>query len=91
MRKVTVNYKEVVEDYCCEKGYILQKLNNKYTDISFGPSNSVLVPIYRVRSGSKYRNIAIKDDILWVEDDKGDYIPTNLHKLKRKKNIYSNA
>lgn len=82
MRKVTVTFKEVVEDYCVEKGYILQKLNNKYTDISFGSTNCVLVPIYQVRNGSRHKNIAIKDDILWVEDDKGDYTPMYLHEFQ---------
>lgn len=81
IRKVTVTFKEVVEDYCVEKGYILQKLNNRYTDISFNSTNCVLMPIYEVRNGSRYKNIAIKDDILWVEDDKGRYTPTYLHEL----------
>lgn len=82
MGKVTVTFKEVVEDYCAEKGYILQKFNNRYTDISFGSSNCVLVPIYQVKNGSQHKNIAIRDDILWVEDDKGDYIPMYLHEFQ---------
>ena len=82
MRKVAVTFKEVVEDYCFANGCILEKLSNKYTDISIGSRHSVLVPIFQVKNGSKNRNIALKDDILWVEGKDGNYVPTYLRDFK---------
>lgn len=82
MRKVAVTFKEVVEDYCIAKGYLLKKLDNKYTDISYGSDQSMLVPVYQIKQGNKNKYVAIKDDILWVEDDNDKYIPTYLHDFK---------
>lgn len=78
IRKVTTSFKEVVEDYCIANGCILEKLSNKYTDISIGKNNTLLVPVFRVTNGMKHKNVAIKDDILWVEQNNEKYVPTYL-------------
>lgn len=82
MRKVTTTFREVVEDYCIENGCILEKLSNKYTDISIGMHNTLLVPVFQVTIGSKHKNVAIKEDILWVEQNDGKYAPTYLRDFK---------
>lgn len=82
LRKVTVSFKDVVQDYCLEKGYTLQKSGDNYTELSFGPYQSMLVPVYQVKNGLTQKDVAIKDNILWVENGQGGYVPTYLSDFK---------
>lgn len=79
MRLVNNTFKDVVEEYCQLKGYNLTKKDNKYTKLKYGPQGMILVPVFQISNGKKSKNVAIKDDILWVEDNrKNEYIPQYL-------------
>lgn len=83
MRKVTTSFREVVQQYCEEHGLLMNKLSNKYAHLKYGKDSSVLVPIFELtRAGSRSLHIALKDDILWVEDEDSRYLPTFLWTLE---------
>ncbi|CCC72160.1 hypothetical protein NCAS_0J01810 [Naumovozyma castellii] len=84
LRKVTVTFKEVVDDYCQSHGLILQKSANRFTMLPYGKDMNSLVPIFDVKgsNGQKMKHIALKDDILWIENDNNhEFIPSYLWQL----------
>lgn len=82
MRKVLPTFKDVVEQYCEEHNLLMNKLTNKYAHLKYGKDSSVLVPIFELtRKECRPMNIALKDDILWVEEDESRYMPIFLWKL----------
>lgn len=82
MRKIVPTFKDVLEDYCEEHGYILEKQYDKYTQLRYGKHKDTLVPVFKVLCGKKSQNVAIKDDILWVEKEKNNYFPRYLYEVK---------
>ncbi|CCK69078.1 mRNA splicing protein SPP382 KNAG_0B06500 [Huiozyma naganishii CBS 8797] len=81
LRKVTATFKEVIEDYCEQHGYLLQKTSNQFAHLPYGRNNSAMVPVFQVQRGSRNARIAIKDDILWLEDPHGIFKPLFLYEL----------
>lgn len=87
MRKITITMKEVVQDYCEQHGYLLIKQDNKYSNLPASGilvSDSSLVPIFKIQSpNGSTRNIAIKNDIVWLENSNTkQYEPIYLWELK---------
>lgn len=79
LRLVNNTFKDVVEEYCQLQGYNLVKRENKYTQLPYGPQGITLAPIFQISNGKISKNVAIKDDILWVENDTNDqYMPKYL-------------
>ncbi|CCH61506.1 hypothetical protein TBLA_0E04530 [Henningerozyma blattae CBS 6284] len=89
MRKIKVTLKEVLEDYCEQRGYLIEKEENKYTTLpSMGYANgdNIMVPVFKITNGGNKncKHIAIKNDIIWVKDravEKAPYIPIYLWEL----------
>ncbi|QLL32393.1 hypothetical protein HG536_0C05620 [Torulaspora globosa] len=82
MRKISVTFKNVVEDFCAENGYLMEKLQGQYAQLPDGYHGDTLVPLFKLsRTGATY-NLAINKDILWVEKEKGVFEPTYLYELK---------
>ncbi|CAI4048510.1 hypothetical protein SUVZ_12G4470 [Saccharomyces uvarum] len=79
--KVSSSFKEVVEDYCLEKGYLISKLPNRYTQLPYGRDQDCVVPLFEIRNGKRTVAVAIKHDILWLEDTSGTFMPTYLWEL----------
>lgn len=82
MRKIIPTFKDVLEDYCEEHGYILEKQYDKYTQLRYGKHKDSLVPVFKVHYGKRSQNVAIKDDILWVEKEKNSFVPMYLYEVK---------
>lgn len=84
IRKVTVTFKDVIQDFCDEHGLVLQKLDSSYTTLpSFGSTSRAtesLVPLFEVRSFRHVRQVAIKNDVLWVKFEK-EFKPVYLWQL----------
>ncbi|CAI1607024.1 hypothetical protein SEUBUCD646_0L04600 [Saccharomyces eubayanus] len=81
LTKVSSSFKDVVEDYCLEKGYLISKLPNRYTQLPYGRDQDSVVPLFEIRSGKRTVAVAIKDDVLWLEDSNGTFTPTYLWEL----------
>lgn len=82
MRKVVPHFKDVVEDFCAENAYVLQKLQGQYTQLPYGVHKDTLAPVFKISRGNSSVDIAMKDDILWVRNDKDSFVPTYLYELK---------
>ncbi|SMN21955.1 similar to Saccharomyces cerevisiae YLR424W SPP382 Essential protein that forms a dimer with Ntr2p [Maudiozyma saulgeensis] len=84
MRRVISTFREIVEEYCEEHGFLIKKISNKYAHLKYGKDRSSLVPIFNVSNAINNRkiNLAMKDDILWVEKQQGKYLPTYLYKIE---------
>lgn len=84
IRKVTVTFKDVIQDFCDEHGLVLQKLDSSYTTLpTFGSTSRAtesLVPLFEVRSSCHVRQVAIKNDVLWVKFEK-EFKPVYLWQL----------
>ncbi|CAI4648204.1 BCN_G0039680.mRNA.1.CDS.1 [Saccharomyces cerevisiae] len=79
--KVSSSFKDVVEDYCLEKGYLISKISNRYTQLPYGRDQDCIVPLFEIRNGKKKMEVALKHDILWVEDSSGTFKPIYLWAL----------
>ena len=79
--KVSSSFKDVVEDYCLEKGYLISKIPNRYTQLPYGRDQDCIVPLFEIRNGKKKMEVALKHDILWVEDSSGTFKPIYLWAL----------
>lgn len=80
LRKVEPTLKNVIEDFCEQNGYVLEK-TDKFTQLLHGTKQDVLVPIFRIYNDGSSWNVAIKDDILWLERNKGEFFPAYLYEL----------
>lgn len=80
LTKVIPTFKDVLEDYCEQNGFVLEK-TNYYAQLPQFSKQDVLVPIFKVHTGSRIHNVALKDDILWVEKGKGSFVPAYLYEL----------
>ncbi|GCE98678.1 hypothetical protein ZYGM_002550 [Zygosaccharomyces mellis] len=80
LSRVIPTFKDVLEDYCEQNGFVLEKTDH-YVQLPHFANQDVLVPIFKVHSGTRFHSVAFKDDILWVEKDKGSFIPTYLYEL----------
>ncbi|GAV47574.1 hypothetical protein ZYGR_0H04200 [Zygosaccharomyces rouxii] len=80
LTRVSPTFRDVLGDYCEEKGFILEKTDH-YTQLPQFTNQDVLVPVFKVHTGIRIHNVALKDDILWVEKGKGSFIPTYLYEL----------
>ncbi|QHS75121.1 mRNA splicing protein SPP382 [Saccharomyces paradoxus] len=81
LAKVGSSFKDVVEDYCLEKGYLISKIPNRYTQLPYGRDRDCIVPLFEIRNGRKTVEVALKHDILWVEDSTGTFKPIYLWAL----------
>lgn len=81
MRKLTNSFKNVVEDYCMDNGYVMEKMENQYTQIPYGLHNDTLVPTFRIIREDSKTEFAIKDDILWIKNNEGNFVPRYLYEL----------
>ena len=82
MQRVQPTFRDVVEDYCEEHGYVLRKLGNRYAQL---PNSSTLAPVFEVSNNrSKRKYVCIRDDVLWGETEGSDdgYRPMYLWQLK---------
>ena len=82
MQRVEPTFRDVVEDYCEEHGYVLRKLRNRYAQL---PNSSTLAPVFEVSNNrSKKKYVCIRDDVLWEESEDGNdgYRPMYLWQLK---------
>lgn len=82
MRKVAATFKDVVEDFCAENGFILKKLPGQYTQLPYGHHKDTLAPMFEICSDNSTHVIAMKDDILWVKNEKDNFVPKYLYELK---------
>ncbi|QLQ79913.1 hypothetical protein HG537_0C05620 [Torulaspora globosa] len=82
MRKVSTTFKSVVEDFCAENGYLIQKLQGQYTQLPDDYHGGTVVPLFKLSRADTTYNLAISKDILWVEKEKGSFEPTYLYELK---------
>lgn len=82
MRKVSATFKNVVEDFCAENGYLMEKLQGQYAQLPDGDHGDTLVPLFKLSRRDTTYNLAINRDILWVEKEKGVFEPTYLYELK---------
>lgn len=82
MRKVSATFKSVVEDFCSDNGFLMEKLQNQYAQLPYGLNGDSLVPLFRLSRGNTSHYVAMNDDILWLEKGKGKFIPTYLYELK---------
>ncbi|CCF56001.1 hypothetical protein KAFR_0A05660 [Kazachstania africana CBS 2517] len=80
-KKVAVTFREVVEDYCEDRGYLLKKLPNAYIQLS--DIHNSLVPVFEVTNeiNKKKKSIAIKNDVVWVNTG-DEYEPIYLWQLE---------
>ncbi|CAI4047123.1 mRNA splicing protein SPP382 SKDI_12G4480 [Saccharomyces kudriavzevii IFO 1802] len=81
LTKVTNSFKDVVEDYCLEKGYLISKIPNRYTQLPYGQDQDSVVPLFEIRNGKRTVDVALKHDVLWLEDTNGTFQPTYLWAL----------
>lgn len=81
LTRVSSSFKEVVEDYCLEKGYLISKLPNRYGQLPYGRDQDSVVPLFEIQNGKRTVVVAIKHDILWLEDTNGTFVPTYLWEL----------
>ncbi|EDO16681.1 hypothetical protein Kpol_1052p28 [Vanderwaltozyma polyspora DSM 70294] len=85
MRNVTSTLKEVLEDYCEQKGYSITKVQNSFARIGYGHDyqyGGSPVPIYNISKGSGQKQIALKDDILWVKTGQDNFEPIFVWELE---------
>lgn len=68
IRKVTYTFKEVLQDFCEENELLLNKSIDKFTTINIYGKES-LVPIFQISNKKETAQVAIKDDILWINID----------------------
>lgn len=61
---IEASFKDVVEDYCEERGYVIKKL--LHTNQLLFSSDSTKFNAFTISNGRKSREVAISDDILWV-------------------------
>lgn len=82
LRKVTATFKSVVEDFCIENGYLMEKLQGQFAQLPYGLQGDTLVPLFRLSRGDATHNVALSNDILWLEKGKKEFVPTYLYELK---------
>ncbi|CAI4035318.1 hypothetical protein SMKI_12G4690 [Saccharomyces mikatae IFO 1815] len=78
LAKVVTSFKDVVEDYCLEKGYLINKIPNMYTQLPYGRDQDCVVPLFQIQNGKRTVKVALKHDILWLEDTNGTFRPIYL-------------
>lgn len=80
LTKVIPTFKDVLEDYCEQNGFVLEKTDH-YAQLPQFINQDILVPVFKVHTGTRIYNVALRDNVLWVEKDKGLFIPTYLYEL----------
>lgn len=80
LRKVVPTFKDVVEDYCEQNGFVLEK-TNLYTQLPQGTDQNALAPVFKMHMEDKVQDIAMKDDMLWVKKGKSPFTPMHLYEL----------
>ncbi|SCU97633.1 LAFA_0G12398g1_1 [Lachancea sp. 'fantastica'] len=81
LSKLTVTFREVVQDYCDEHGLILRKCQNKTTKLSLNGKRMVAVPVFELLSDKSALTVAIHEDILWLMDAQGGCRPAFLWQI----------
>lgn len=70
LRKVGSTFRELLQEYCEQKGYLISKLPGEYTQIKLKEeAPSSLVPLFQVSDGHVTVKVAIKYDILWIQQE----------------------
>lgn len=85
LRNISSTFKDVVQDYCDDHNILFRKLDNKFTKLPVhggtAGARETASPIFEVRSGNVVREVAIKDDILWLKEAES-FKPIYLWQLK---------
>ncbi|CUS20206.1 LAQU0S01e01398g1_1 [Lachancea quebecensis] len=82
MRKVTVSFKEVVQDFCDSHGFSLRKLNGEFAKLNVGAGEDIVVPVFSVQSEASRCHVAIYNDIIWVKEPNSNYAPVFVWQLE---------
>ncbi|SCU90368.1 LAME_0E08240g1_1 [Lachancea meyersii CBS 8951] len=81
LSKLTVTFREVVQDYCDEHGFFFRKLSNKTAKLPVNTRKLAVVPVFELRSETKVYEVAIHEDVLWLKNAQQEYRPVFLWEL----------
>ncbi|AGO12458.1 AaceriAER107Wp [[Ashbya] aceris (nom. inval.)] len=79
LARVNVTFKEVVTDYCEAQGLLLEKTADVATLRVYQHARTV--PVFTVAHLNRRRRVALCEDILWLQEEKG-FKPMYLYELE---------
>lgn len=82
IRKVTVSFKEVVQDYCDSHGLLFRKTNGEFAKLRIGLGDDIVVPVFSIQSEASSCHVAIYNDVIWLKDSNSNYTPIFIWQLE---------